>query len=52
MEDIVARLKELGGLHEADDFDAQRCEYVDPIHARFAITKYTSAHRTGRGSAH
>ena len=22
MEDIVARLKELGGLHEADDFDA------------------------------
>ena len=31
MEDMLARLRSLGGLHEADDFLQQRCEYVDPI---------------------
>ncbi len=35
MEDVLARLKELGGQHEAEDFDAQRCEYVKPIHAEY-----------------
>ena len=35
MEDVLARLKGLGGLHEAEDFDAQRCEYVKPIHAEY-----------------
>jgi len=35
MEDVLERLKELGGLHEAEDFDAQRCEYVYPIHAEY-----------------
>ena len=35
MKDILSLLKELGGLHEADDFAAQRCEYIDPIHAPF-----------------
>lgn len=30
-EDIVAELKELGGLHTLDDFAAQRCSYVEPI---------------------
>jgi len=31
--DIVARLKELGGLHEEEDFAAQRSQWVEPIHA-------------------
>src|SRR5215472_3172190 len=35
MADILARLKELGGLHEEEDFAAQRCEWVEPIHASY-----------------
>jgi gamma-glutamyltranspeptidase / glutathione hydrolase len=35
MRDILGRLKALGGLHEAEDFDAQRAEWVEPIHAAF-----------------
>jgi gamma-glutamyltranspeptidase/glutathione hydrolase len=35
MGDILNRLKELGGLHEEEDFDAQRCEWVEPIHASY-----------------
>jgi gamma-glutamyltranspeptidase / glutathione hydrolase len=35
MREIVARLKSLGGLHEEADFDAQRAEWVDPIHADY-----------------
>jgi gamma-glutamyltranspeptidase / glutathione hydrolase len=30
-EDIVARLRELGGLHTLDDFAATECTYVEPI---------------------
>jgi len=30
-EDIVAELRELGGLHTLEDFAAQRCSYIDPI---------------------
>jgi len=35
MRDILGRLKELGGLHEAEDFEAQRSEWVEPIHAAY-----------------
>jgi gamma-glutamyltranspeptidase / glutathione hydrolase len=35
MADILGRLKELGGLHEEEDFAAQRCEWVEPIHAAY-----------------
>lgn len=34
-ETIVAKLRGLGGLHTADDFDAQRAEVVAPISTRF-----------------
>ena len=49
MEDIVARLNDLGGLHEADDFDAQRCEYVDPIHAPFRDHEIYECPPNGQG---
>jgi gamma-glutamyltranspeptidase/glutathione hydrolase len=29
--DIVAELREIGGLHTLEDFAAQRCAYVEPI---------------------
>jgi len=35
MRDIVGRLQELGGLHEPEDFDAQRAEWVEPIRAGY-----------------
>ena len=34
-EDIVATLKDLGGLHTVDDFAAQRASYVEPIRAPY-----------------
>jgi len=33
--DLVNRLKELGGLHEEEDFAAQRASWVEPIHASY-----------------
>src|SRR5246500_1663134 len=35
MREIVARLKSLGGLHEEEDFVAQRSNWVEPIHASY-----------------
>src|SRR5437762_29829 len=35
MRDILGRLKELDGLHEEADFDAQRSNWVEPIHAAY-----------------
>ena len=35
MQEIVARLKSLGGLHEEEDFAHQRAEWVVPIHAAY-----------------
>ena len=35
MQDILGRLKELGGLHEEEDFAAQRADWVEPIHAAY-----------------
>jgi gamma-glutamyltranspeptidase/glutathione hydrolase len=35
MREILARLKSLGGLHEAEDFAAQRAQWVEPIHASY-----------------
>jgi gamma-glutamyltranspeptidase / glutathione hydrolase len=33
--EIVTRLKALGGLHEEEDFAAQRSNWVEPIHAGY-----------------
>ncbi len=49
MRDIVGRLKALGGLHEAEDFAAQRSNWVEPITPRIAATTSTNARRTGKG---
>ena len=46
--DIVARLKELGGLHEEEDFAAQRSKWVEPIHASYRGYESMNARRTGR----
>jgi gamma-glutamyltranspeptidase/glutathione hydrolase len=35
MRDILARLKELGGLHEEEDFAAHHSDWVEPIHAPY-----------------
>src|SRR6266566_2293608 len=35
MRDILGRLKELGGLHEEEDFAAHQSDWVEPIHARY-----------------
>ena len=35
MRDIVGRLKALGGLHEEEDFAAQRANWVEPITASY-----------------
>ncbi|BBK37955.1 gamma-glutamyltransferase [Allostella sp. ATCC 35155] len=34
-EDIVTKLKSLGGLHELSDFAAQEAEYVTPVQTRY-----------------
>ncbi len=35
MEDLVGHLRALGGLHTAEDFAQQRCDYVAPISANY-----------------
>jgi gamma-glutamyltranspeptidase / glutathione hydrolase len=49
--EIVARLKELGGLHEEEDFAAQRCNYVDPIHTSYCGHDVYECPPNGQGLA-
>jgi gamma-glutamyltranspeptidase/glutathione hydrolase len=51
MRDILGRLKELGGLHEAEDFDAQRAEWVAPIHAAYRGYEVYECPPNGQGLA-
>ena len=51
MRDIVGRLKALGGLHEAEDFDAQRSEWVEPIHASYRGYEVYECPPNGQGLA-
>src|SRR5579864_6918571 len=51
MRDILGRLKELGGLHEEEDFDAQRAEWVEPIHAPYRGHEVYECPPNGQGLA-
>lgn len=49
--DILGRLKELGGLHEAEDFAAQRSNWVEPIHAAYRGHEVYECPPNGQGLA-
>lgn len=48
-EDIVARMKELGGLHEPDDFAAVACDYVDVISTDYKGLRICEIPPNGQG---
>ena len=51
MRDILGRLQELGGLHTPEDFDAQRAEWVEPIHAAYRGYEVYECPPNGQGIA-
>src|SRR5712692_8834030 len=51
MRDILGRLKELGGLHEEEDFAAQRSNWVEPIHAPYRGHEVYELPPNGQGLA-
>jgi gamma-glutamyltranspeptidase/glutathione hydrolase len=51
MREIVARLKLLGGLHEEEDFAAQRSDWVEPIHASYGGYEVYECPPNGQGMA-
>src|SRR5205807_3036265 len=51
MHDILGRLKELGGLHEEEDFAAQRSDWVEPIHASYRGHEVYELPPNGQGLA-
>jgi gamma-glutamyltranspeptidase/glutathione hydrolase len=51
MHDILRRLKELGGLHEEEDFAAQRSTWVEPIHASYRGCEVYELPPNGQGLA-
>lgn len=48
-EDIVARLNELGGLHELEDFAAAACNYVDVVSADYRGLRICEIPPNGQG---
>jgi gamma-glutamyltranspeptidase/glutathione hydrolase len=51
MRDILGRLKELGGLHEEEDFAAQRSDWVEPIRAPYRGYEVFECPPNGQGLA-
>jgi gamma-glutamyltranspeptidase / glutathione hydrolase len=50
-DEIVTRLKALGGLHEEEDFAAQRADWVEPIHAGYRGFEVYECPPNGQGLA-
>lgn len=49
-EDLVAALREVGGVHDLADFAAQRCNYNDPVSGRYKGTELVEHAPNGQGA--
>lgn len=48
-EDIVSYLNSIDAVHAVEDFDAQRCDYVDPISSEYAGRRIMEIPPNGQG---